>query len=453
MELSLAEFWQANRPILVTAAAIPLLLWLVLRWKIPAFAALIGVSLAAALAAGMAPEQAYSTVTNGMGGTLGFIAVVVGLGSLFGAILEAGGGLPALARMLLGQRRGFGGQVITGFIGLIVAIPIFFDVALIVLAPVVLALAKRASKPVLAFGLPLLAGLAIAHAFIPPTPGPIAVADLLGADIAWVILTGLAAGIPALLVAGPLLANGLARAGHLPQASLDHLAPSEGIEAAMSGRTVLILIFLPLILILTNAVLGIAGATGPLAQIVAVVGHPFGALLIACAAAGWVASGKPQAIRDRVNRAIVDAFVPAGAVILVTGAGGAFKQVLVDTGAGAQLADLVLHFGLIPILLGYLLAFIIRVAQGSATVAMITAAGLMAPIVGGQDFSALGLALIVTAIAAGASAVSHVNDSGFWLVSRIFGLTEVDTLKTWTVSTTLLSLVGLIVCLVLGVLA
>ena len=451
MELNSIEFWQAHRPILVTAAAIPLLLWLVLRWKIPAFAALIGVSLVAALAAGMAPEQAYTTITNGMGGTLGFIAVVVGLGSLFGAILEAGGGLPALARMLLGSRRGFGGQVITGFIGLIVAI--FFDVALIVLAPVVLALAQRASKPVLAFGLPLLAGLAIAHAFIPPTPGPIAVADLLGADIAWVIVTGLAAGIPALLVAGPLLANALARAGHLPEARLDHLTPQDDVEGVMSGRTVLILIFLPLLLILTNAVLAIAGVAGVLAQVFAVIGHPFAALLIACAAAGWVAASKPPAMRERVNRGIMDAFVPAGAVILVTGAGGAFKRVLVDTGAGAQLADLVLHFGLIPILLGYSLAFIIRVAQGSATVAMITAAGLMAPIVGGQDLSPMALALIVTSIAAGASAVSHVNDSGFWLVSRIFGLSEVDTLKTWTVSTTLLSLVGLVACLVLGVFA
>ncbi len=450
METSIAEVWAEYRPVLVTLAAIPLLLLAVLKWKIPAFAALIAISVVAALTAGMSAEDAYATVINGMGGTLGFIAVIVGLGCLFGAILEAGGGLPALARMLLGSRKGLGGQIMTGFIGLIVAIPIFFDVALIVLAPVVMALAKRAGRPLLAYGLPLLAGLAIAHAFIPPTPGPIAVAELIGADIGWVILAGLAAGIPALLVAGPLLAQGLERAGRLPEAKLHLLPDADQPKQAMSGQTVLALILLPLLLILAASVAQLVDLTGPVADVLRIIGHPFAALLIGCGAAGLAILGKPADIRQRVSRGIAEAFAPAGAVILVTGAGGAFKQVLVDTGAGAQLAEIVLAWGVAPLLLGYLLAVIVRVAQGSATVAMITAAGLTAPLLQGQDISGFGLALIVIAIAAGASALSHVNDSGFWLVSRIFGLSEADTLRSWSVSTSLLSLVGLLVCLCLN---
>ena len=423
-----------------------------MRWKVPAFAALIAVSLLAALAAGMSSETAYATISSGMGGTLGFIAVIVGLGSLFGALLEAGGGLPRLARLLLGERRGFGGQVMTGLIGLVVAIPVFFDVALIVLAPVVLALARRAGRPVMAFGLPLLAGLAIAHAFIPPTPGPVAVAEILGADMAWVIVAGLAAGIPALLVAGPLLANRLEQTGRLPDARLDQLEVPDEPEDAVSGPTVLLLILLPLVLILAQSVLSLTEQAGPLVQTVTLVGHPFAALLIACIAAGLVVRGRSKLIQERVSRGIAEAFAPAGAVILVTGAGGAFKQVLVDTGAGAQLAGLVLAFGLTPLLLGFILALIVRVAQGSATVAMITAAGMTAPLMATKEMSGFEEALIVVAIAAGASAMSHVNDSGFWLVSRIFGLSESATLRTWTVSATLLSFTGLLVCLALSLL-
>jgi len=443
---------QQIRPLLATAAAIPLLLWLILNWKIPAFTALIGVSLLAALAAGMDGEAAFATVTSGMGGTLGFIAVIVGLGSLFGALLEAGGGLPRLAGLLLGGRRGFFSQVLAGLIGLIVAIPVFFDVALIVLAPVIVSLARRAGRPVLAFGLPLLAGLAIAHAFIPPTPGPVAVAEILGADLAWVMLAGVLAALPALLIAGPVFAGWLERRGRLPQTGLGHTAEPDGLDG-MGGWTVLGLILLPLVLILTQALLGLSGASGALAETLKVLGHPFSALLIACAAAGFAATRRSAAVRARINQALPEAFAPAGAVILVTGAGGAFKQVLVDTGAGAQLAGLVAQAGFTPLLLGYGLALIVRVAQGSATVAMITAAGMTAPLVAGQALSGFMLALIVVAIAAGASAASHVNDSGFWLVSRIFRLSEADTLRTWTISSTLLSVTGLIMCVCLSLLA
>ncbi len=443
--MELIELAQSLRPLIATGLAIPLLLLLVLRWRVPAFAALIAVALAAALAAGMPTEEAYSTITTGMGGTLGFIAVIVGLGALFGALLDAGGGLPNLAAAVIGRSGVRGSQTALGVVGLIVAIPVFFDVALIILAPMAVALAKRAGKPVMAYGLPLLAGLAIAHAFIPPTPGPVAVAEIIGADLAWVILAGLITGIPALLLAGPFLTNALERVGQLPAGMGLAGTVEETREAVMPAGQVLALILLPLILILLRAIIGLGDANGWWVDLINLVGHPFGALLLACALTAFFAVRSDTKARERINLAIARALEPAGAVILVTGAGGAFKQVLVDTGAGAQLAHLALALGLTPLLAGYCLALLVRVAQGSATVAMITAAGMTAPLMAGLEMSPLDRAFVVVAIAAGASALSHVNDSGFWLVSRIFHLSEAETLRSWTLSTLVLSLTGLVV--------
>lgn len=446
--MELIEPAQSLRPLIVTGLAIPVLLVLVLRLRVPAFAALIGVALAAALAAGMPADDAYATITSGMGGTLGFIAVIVGLGALFGALLEAGGGLPNLANAVIGRSGVRGSQTAIGVVGLIVAIPVFFDVALIILAPVALALARRAGKPVMAYGLPLLAGLAIAHAFIPPTPGPVAVAEIIQADLAWVILAGLVTGVPALILAGPMFATVLERIGQMPT-GLDLLKPEEtGPGPTMPAGQVLWLILLPLILILGRAVVGVTDASGWVVDGLNLIGHPFGALLLACALTAFFAVRAGPTSRDRINLAIARALEPAGAVILVTGAGGAFKQVLVDTGAGAQLAQLALTLGLTPLLAGYFLALLVRVAQGSATVAMITAAGMTAPLMSGLDMSGLERAFVVVAIAAGASALSHVNDSGFWLVSRVFRLTEAETLRSWTIATLALSLTGLAVSLV-----
>lgn len=439
MELT-AESEIAWRPLLATILAVAALLVLILRFRIPAFAALIGVSLLAALAAGFAPADAYDTIVQGMGGTLGFIAVVIGLGALFGGLLEAGGGLPKLAGLML-PKSGKGGGGALGFIGLLAAIPVFFDVALIILAPLTVALARRSAQSVMRFGIPLLAGLAIAHAFIPPTPGPVAVAEILGADLGWVVLAGLATGVPALLLAGPGLADLLDRAGLLPAGRM-RASADEPPAATMSGPEVIALILLPLVLILVGTIARMAGLGGIAGSVIVFVGHPFAALLIACGLAALAVARRGSELKNRVSGAIARALEPAGAVILVTGAGGAFKQVLVDTGAGAQLAQLALALGLAPIVGGYVLAVLVRVAQGSATVAMITAAGLTAPLLDGVAMSEIDKACLVIAIAAGASALSHVNDSGFWLVSRIFGLSEAETLRSWTLLTLVLSVTG-----------
>lgn len=438
-------------PLLVTGLAVLVLLILILRFKIPAFAALIAVSLVAALAAGMDWDSATDTVVRGMGGTLGFIAVIIGLGALFGTLLEVSGGLERLARRLAGSRLSGPGL---GFVGLVAAIPVFFDVALLILAPVALALSRKVKRPVMLYGLPLLVGLATAHAFIPPTPGPVAIADILGVELGWVIFVGAVCGLPAFLLAGPVLVSTLSRLNWLPERIADDNA--DGFHAhdreQLSGGLVILLILQPLGLILAGTLATMLLEPGPLRDVMRIAGHPFVALMIACGLAAVAVSGLGEEVRTRMASGMVRALEPTGAVILVTGAGGAFKQVLVDTGGGEQLAQWALGLGILPVMAGFLLALLVRVAQGSATVAMITAAGLIAPVADTAGLGNWDLACLAIAIAAGASALSHVNDSGFWLVSRVFGLNEAQTLRSWTLATGVLGISGLASALTLSAL-
>ncbi len=440
-------------PLLVASGSVAMLLTLVLYFRMSAFLALLLTSLVAAIAAGMPATQAIETIRNGMGGTLGFIAIVVGLGSIFGALLQAGGGVEAMADLFVSRARTGLVPWILGLLGLIVAIPVFFDVALIILAPIVFGLAKRLGVAAVTLAIPLLAGLATAHAFVPPTPGPIAVADLLGADIGLVALYGALAGAPAMLVAGPLWAKFLhkmdLKAGTMRSAQETN-AQQNAVGFLPNPALILLVIALPLILIIGSTISPYFLSDGPATDFLQFIGHPFSALLLSCGAAYLLFRSDDPELKLRLRNACERALEPAGAIILVTGAGGAFKQVLIDTGAGNTLAENILGFGFTPLVAGFLLALLVRVAQGSATVAMITAAGLTAPIVGAANVSQGSIALTVIAIAAGATAASHVNDSGFWLVSRYFHLDTASTLKSWTVASTLVGFAGFAVILLLS---
>ncbi len=442
-----AAFLTEWRPLLATAIGVAGLLILILVRRVNAFAALLVAALATGLMAGLAPDAVIEAVQNGFAGVLGFIAVVVGLGALLGVYLEASGGAAALARSLIGNRPAGPAGIAMGFVGLVIAIPVFFDVGLILLFPLVQALAMRASKPALFFGLPLLAGLATAHAFIPPTPGPVAVAEILSADLGLVIICGLAAGIPAMLIAGPYYARFADARGWLPMSDQGGGAEEESAANTGLAMRAALVVALPIALIVAAA---LAGQFGFESSVLAFVGHPFTALLIGCAAAALALSADDEAGAARLKDGLSRAFEPTAVILLVTGAGGAFKQVLVDTGAGKMLAESFAGLGIGPIVAGFVLAAIVRVAQGSATVAMLTAAGLCAPLALAAGLEGWDLARMVIAIAAGASVVSHVNDSGFWLVSRYFRLTERETLRTWTVASTLVGLVGFAMVLALG---
>ena len=438
--------------ILAVFIGVSVLLGLVLWVRIQAFISLLIASLVVGFIAGLDPQTIIGSIQQGMGGTLGFVATVVGLGAIFGAILEHSGGAQSLASFLLrkfGDRNAPWAMVLTGFL---VAIPVFFDVAFIILVPIVYALQRKTGKSLLLYGLPLLAGLAITHSFIPPTPGPIAVAEIIGADLGSVILIGFAVGIPTAFIAGPLFSRFIAEKIFIP-------APKENQDVMRDSAKppgiglIMAIIGIPIILIVINTIgsnlPALAGSR--LLNTIQLVGHPFTALIIANIAAWYFLGLRRGVNRNTLFQMSSDSLNTAGTIILLTGAGGAFKQLLVDTGAGKMIAEAMSASGVPILIFAFLVAAIVRVLQGSATVAMITAAGLTAPIVS-PGTGEMEKALMVIVIASGATILSHVNDSGFWLVNRYLGLTEKQTLQSWTVMESIIALCGLIFCLILGLL-
>jgi Gnt-I system low-affinity gluconate transporter len=437
--------------ILVAAAGISALLFLVIKVRLHAFVTLLLVSLLVGVAAGMPLDGVIKSIEKGMGGTLGFVAVVVGLGAMFGQMLEVSGGAERLARTMV---RRFGDDKVQwalGLTGFIVSIPVFLDVAIVILVPILYRLARDSGRPLLYYGIPLAAGGAVTHAFIPPTPGPIAVADLLGADLGWVILFGTICGLPAMILAGPIWGSYISR--RITKGVPDYVELREIDESRElpSFGQVLAIILTPLLLILLSTTSGILLDEGNVLRSTLVfIGHPYAALLIATLLAMFVLGSRRGYGREEIQDIVNKSLEPAGIIILVTGAGGVFKQILIDSGVGQVLGDMMSASGLPYLVLAFVVAALIRVAQGSATVAMVTAAGLVGPILQQNNVEGPQLALATIAIAAGGTILSHVNDSGFWLINRFFGLTEKETLQSWTVAVTIVSLVGFAMVLLLG---
>lgn len=437
--------------IMVALAGIFLLLFLVIRTKLHAFVALLLVSLLVGIAAGMPLGEVINSIQNGMGGTLGFVAVVVGLGAMFGKMLEVSGGAERLAATMISKFGEDKAQWALGVTGFIVAIPVFFDVGFIILVPIVYGLARKTGKSLLHYGIPLLAGLAVTHSFIPPTPGPIAVAELVGAELGWVILFGVLAGIPAMILAGPVFGRFIGKKIHIVIPDYMELEEKEYDKELPSFGMITSLILIPLVLILLNTLSGVLLNEGNMVrEILTFLGHPFVALTIATMLTFYLLGTKRGYSRQEVQDIATKALEPAGIIILVTGAGGVFKQVLIDSGVGDVLGEMMGDSALPPIVLAFLIATAVRVAQGSATVAMVTAAGLITPLLEMVGMTGPALGLIVIAIASGATVLSHVNDSGFWLVNRYFGMDVKDTLKSWTVMETIIGLTGFVVVLIIS---
>jgi Gnt-I system low-affinity gluconate transporter len=438
------------------AFAILLLLFLVLKLKIHAFISLLIVSIVVGIVTGMDFSGIIKSMQDGMGNTLGFVATVVGLGAIFGQMLEASGGAESIAKYLLkhfGEKRASWALVLTGFI---VAIPVFLDVGFIILIPIIYELTKQAKRSILYYAIPLLAGLAVTHAFIPPTPGPVAVAEILDVQLGWIIIMGFIVGIPTAIIAGPIFGKYISKKIHIT--APDYFAEKEAgpeQEGLPSFRTIILIIALPLLLIVFNSVAEVLYDKGILQnetvyQTIGLLGHPFTALIISTLLAMYVLGIRRGFNKEQIMKLSNKALGPAGLIILVTGAGGVFKQILIDSGVGAMLAERLAESAMPPIVLAYLIAVVVRVIQGSATVSMITAAGIMAPLITIFDLTQIDKALIVLAIAAGSTILSHVNDSGFWLVGKYLGMNEKETLQSWTVMETIISVVGFTFVLLLS---
>ena len=430
-----------------------LLLVQVIKFRFSPFIALLTSSIAIGLLSGLDGEIIINNIQEGMGSTLGYIAVIVGLGAMFGAILESTGGAKQITNYLLskfGEKKSQWALLTSGFF---IAIPVFFDVAFILLLPVIYSLQKKSNKSLVYYALPLLAGLAVTHAFIPPTPGPVAVSQILGADLGYVMLFGLIVGIPSAIFSGIIFTNFIT--------SRIKFTSREVFEAKIietskipSIRSVLMIILLPLILIIFRSlvdtdILNISNEK--LSDFIKFVGHPFSALIIANIIAWYFLGIKLGIDKKKLEKIISKSFAPAGAIILITGAGGVLKQVLIELDIGKLLAQNIFSSSELILVAAFICAVLIRVLQGSSTVAMITSASLVSPLLIDKVNDPVQLSLIVISIAAGASTFSHVNDSGFWLVNQYLGLSMKKTFLSWTLMTTVLSISGLIISLLLSV--
>ncbi|MFA5534648.1 MAG: gluconate:H+ symporter [Mariniphaga sp.] len=436
--------------IFIIISAVALLLFMILKLKISAFISLLITAIYVGIVAGMPLNDVVQAIQDGMAGTLGFVATVVGLGAIFGQMLESSGGAESLAHYLVkkfGKDRASWAMMITGFV---VAIPVFLDVGFIILVPIIYALSRDTKRSLLYYGIPLLAGLAVTHSFIPPTPGPVAVADIINAQLGWVILMGIILGIPTAIIAGPLWGNYISKKIYLePPFDFDKQPVDVDTNNLPSFRLIAIIISIPLFLILVNTFTGLVVSKGVvqksvITDILEFLGHPFSALIIATLIAIYFLCIRRGMDKQRILDLSTKALGPAGIIILITGAGGVLKQVLVDSGIGQIMAETMVNSALPPIVLAWLLAAVVRVTQGSATVAMITAAGIIAPVINEFGLNDPQRALVVIAIASGATLLSHVNDSGFWLVGKYLGMNEKQTLQSWTVMESIIAICGLV---------
>lgn len=429
--------------LLVAAGGIALLLVLVIWLKIHAFVALIFTSYVVAVVAGIPISDVVPTIVEGMGDTLGFVALVVGLGVMIGQIVQVSGGAQRVAFTLIERFGEDRAPIALGLTGFIVAIPVFFDVGLIILIPLAYAISQRLSRSLIYYAIPLLAGLAVTHAAMPPTPGPVAVAGIIGADLGWVIVFGLLCGIPGFIVGGLIYGRWLG--GRLPVEVPEYMLEEveqeqDDPESQPPFGLIVGLILLPLVLILGNTFAQTALDEGTtLRNFLTFIGDPVTALLLALLLTFYVLGIRRGWSRERVLEVAGNALEPVGLIVLVTGAGGVFGAVLEQAGMGDALEQVLDATGLPLVAAAFLMALAVRVSIGSATAAAVTSAGIIAPVLEGQDLSAPLLGLLVVVIAGGSTALSHVNDSGFWLVNRFLGLSEAETLRSWTV---MVSLVG-----------
>ncbi|MTD57378.1 GntP family permease [Amycolatopsis pithecellobii] len=438
--------------LVLAAASIAVLLLLIISWKVEPFIALIVVGLLTALAAGLpvgtivgtAQKTSDSLLEKGFGSILGHITAIIGLGTLLGSILERSGGARVLTGGLL---RAFGEKrapLAMGLAGLIFGIPVFFDIGIFVLAPLVYVAARQGGRSILLYCLPLLAGLSMTHAFIPPHPGPVAAAGLLHVDLGWIILMGAVCGIPAWFVSGVLFPSWIGKRMNIPVPQDMIVADDEEEDTdPPSLGLVARIIAVPLVLILAGTFGSIWLPAGSrLAGVATFVGTPVVALTITVLLASWLLGYRRGLTGKELSELAGSALRPVAMILLVVGAGAFFGAVLAATGIGKAVADSLHNAGLPVILAAYVISCGLRVAQGSATVAIVTTSGIIAPTVSELGYSQVQLALLVVAISAGSIIASHVNDGGFWIVSRYFGLTVAETLKSWTVLETLLSVSG-----------
>jgi GntP family gluconate:H+ symporter len=440
-----------TRLLLYALGAVVLLIVLIARFKLHPLIALIVVSLGMGAIAGMPLADAATAFQNGVGSALGFIAIVVGVGTMLGKVMAESGAAARIATTLIawfGERRVHWALMIVAFI---LGIPVFFQVGFVLLVPLVFTIARRTGLSLVKLGIPLVAGLSVVHGMLPPHPAAMLAVTTFGADIGRTILYGLIVGLPTAALAGPIYGAWISARTPLPadnplaaQLSESDVGLAQLPGFAISLFTVLVPVLLMLLATAADATLAADSMTRAALRF---AGNPIVALLIALLFSFWSLIRPRGFSREQVLKFCNDCLAPTATILLVIGAGAGFNQVLIASGVGRAMAAFARGSHASPILLAWLVAALIRVATGSATVAMTTASGLVAPIA-----AALGTPpeLLVLATGAGSLVLSHVNDAGFWLVKEFFNMTVPQTLQTWTVAETIIGVAGLMFTLLLG---
>ena len=439
-----------TRLVLAAIVGLVILLVLIIKFDVQAMIAILIGAIAIGLLAGMPTQDIIAAVNDGIGNTLKGIALLVGLGSMFGAILEVSGGAQTIAVTMVKK---FGDEKAAwalGITGLVIAMPVFFDAGLIILIPLAFSLAKKTKRSSLFYVIPLLAGLAVGHAFIPPTPGPVLVATMLNVDLGWVILVGIGCGTIAMIVAGPIWGSICGKKYDIPVP--ENVANQEAIDESKLPSFWLIvgIIMIPLVLIILDSVCGVVPALSGIAPIFEFLGEPFVALLLATLAAMFGLGIKHGYSMKELEKVMTKSLEPTGLILLVTACGGVLRYVLQYSGLGDVIGNAVASMNLPIVVLAFIIAVLVRISVGSATVAMTMAAGIVAALPGISEMSPLYLACTTAAVAGGSTVCSHFNDSGFWLVRSLVGLDEKTTLKTWTIMETLVGVTGFLVALVIS---
>ncbi|MET4655431.1 GntP family gluconate:H+ symporter [Exiguobacterium sp. PvP048] len=437
-------------PLVIVAIGIILLLVLIMGLKLNTFVSLIIVSFVVALLLGMPLDQIVTTIEAGLGGTLGHLALIFGLGAMLGKLIADAGGAQRIAMTLVakfGEKNIQWAVVVASFI---IGIALFFEVGLVLLIPIVFAISRQLRVSILYLGIPMVAALSVTHGFLPPHPGPTVIAGEYGADLGQVLLYGFIVAVPTVIIAGPIFTKiakrivpdsfkktgNIASLGEQKEFNLDE-TPGFGISVFTAMLPVL-LMSIATILTLLQKTLGWESNT--VLSAVQFIGNASTAMLISLLFAIYTMGLARQIPIKTVMDSCTTAITQIGMMLLIIGGGGAFKQVLIDGGVGKFVAHLFEDTTLSPILLAWIIAAILRISLGSATVASLTTAGLVIPLLGQSDVN---LALVVLATGAGSLIASHVNDAGFWMFKEYFGLTMKETFATWTLLETIISVFGL----------
>lgn len=436
-------------------AGIAVIVLLITKFKVHAFLALTIGSLALGAFAGAPLDKAIASFTTGLGSTVAGVGVLIALGAILGKLLADSGGADQIVDTILAKAGKSGGRAMPWamvLIASVIGLPLFFEVGIVLLIPVVLMVAKRGNYSLMRIGIPALAGLSVMHGLIPPHPGPLVAIDAVKANLGVTLALGVLVAIPTVIIAGPLFSKVAARwVDVAPPEKMIPQRPSEDLEKRPGFGVTVATVLLPVVMMLAKALVDIVvdNPDATVQRVFDVVGSPLIALLAAVLVGMFTLGRAAGFTKERLSTTVEKSLAPIAGVLMIVGAGGGFKQTLIDVGVGQMILDFSEDWSIPALLLAWLIAVAIRLATGSATVATISAAGLVAPLA--ADMSTSHAALLVLAIGAGSLFFSHVNDAGFWLVKEYFGLDVGQTIKTWSVMETIISVVALGFVLLLSV--